>query len=165
MGIGEVMLKDMCKYSFDTIEGCQEIAEQVRAKMKEDIDPLTPYGTGEIRRVTGGHFDEYSDWVKEYTVKKVGHLKGNWRGYNITVGDHTTLQHYDESTIKLGRTIYGVRNIKKPQLVHLINFKHRIFSHGKDTGKMTKGNPFVDEITMQGTEELERRLDEYFRDR
>lgn len=61
------------------------------------------------------------------------------------------------------KTLYGAYNKNTPQLVHLVNFGHRIFVHGQERG-VVKGNDFVDrvqdDITEKFHDEVERILDE-----
>ena len=141
MSIGEEIARDIAKYAMTTIEDCEEIAKDVQEKMKSDIVPVTPVGRGDRK----------------------GHLKDGWTAATVRIGDHTATSILNSSAINLDRKLYAVRNRKKPQLVHLVNFPHRIVVHGQDTGRMTAGNPFVDRISEEGQRELDRRLAEYFR--
>jgi hypothetical protein len=164
MSIGRDILRDYGLYTETMLSDVDAIAKEVQAKMAQDIDPVTPYGTGMGRKKTGSHFSG-GKWVNDYTKTRVGHLKGNWKPYDIKVGDHTVQANLDESAIVVGRTIYGVRNKKKPMLVHLINFSHAVWAHGQNTGVYTHSRPpleFVDKISGQGEAEMRRRLDMYF---
>ena len=139
--IGDMMLRDIAEYAASTVEECEKIARDVQKHMKENIAPLTPYGKGD----------------------RSGHLRDSWGTATVRIGDRTASAMYGGSKINLDRRIYGVYSRTKPQLVHLLEFPHRIVVHGQDTGKMTTARPFVDYISRQGQEELDRRLEEYFR--
>lgn len=146
MGIGNQMIKDVWKWTEQERTDCEKIAKAVQKEMLARIPGETPVGRG-----------------------KGGHMRDNWVKGDIKLKDG-------------GGTLYGVRNKLKPSLVHLVNFPHRIvvmalsnnstgtatFKHvytdlyRVDTGKYTKGNPFVDRVQEWGINELNRRLSEYF---
>lgn len=133
MSMGEDMLRDIAMYAQSTVEDCHNIAKEVQEKMKTDIVPVTPVGKG-----------------------KDGHMKDSWSTVSLVLRDKSS------AAINLGGRLYGIANKKKYELVHLVNFPHRIVVHGQDTGRKTAGNPFVDRISEEGQRELDRRLTEYF---
>lgn len=139
MSMGEDMLRDIAMYAQSTVEDCQNIAKEVQEKMKTDIAPVTPVGKGD----------------------RGGHLRDGWTAATIRLRNSSAVT-VGSSTVNLDSKLYAVRNRKKPQLVHLVNFPHRIVVHGQDTGRKTAGNPFVDRISEEGQRELDRRLTEYF---
>lgn len=158
MSIAEELDKDLRAYSEQIKSDCDRIAKEVQAKMLAEIPSRTPVGD------YGTH-----DNKKNRINESVGHLRDGWAKGDIVLRNS-------------GGKLYGVRSKNKPQLVHLVNFPHKIvamaygdnsrgtatFRHvatdlyRTDTGKMTKGDPFVDEVQDEGAEELERRLSEYF---
>ena len=142
MALSDEMLKDIKLFSLTTIEDCEKIAKEVQKQMKRDIKPVTPVGTGLNSK-----------------GEDVGHLRDSW------VLGTLKAKKSGSSILNVDGKLYGVRSKTKPMLVHLVNFPHRIFVRGVDTGKKTNPVPFVDNVSAKGAEELDRRLKDYFGNR
>ena len=133
----ELALRDIKMFSQTTVEDCEKIAKEVAQKiMRPDVREGTPIGPGRDGK----------------------HLKDGWV-YGTIKGKNTSTSAILN---KVDKQYYGVRNRLKPTIVHLVNFPHRIVIRGVDTGKKTKGDPFVDRTSEKGFIELEHRLDKYF---
>lgn len=144
MSLSDEMYNDILKYTDKVKSDCDKIAKDVQKQMLAQIPSETPvgeYGINDKRR-------------------QREHMRDGWV----------------KSTMKLKKSdgrLYAVRNRTKPSVVHLVNFPHRITAieyqgstaapllYRTEKGK-TQGDPFVDRVQDKGTEELDRRLNEYF---
>ena len=74
-----------------------------------------------------------------YGKNPPGTLRRGWVNYSYTKDE---------------KKIFAVRNRAAPKLVHIVNFTHAHYSHGKRTGTVT-GTQFVTKAQEQGVKRLD----------
>lgn len=127
------------------ISKCKEIQN----KMYHELQNVTPVrrNVAEVWHITANRYNGHAAVrVKAPEKEQPGRTKAGWI----------------KSTVKLnGTTVYAVRNKNRPSVIHLLNFDHDHFSHGKCTGEV-KGTGFVDKVQNEGANELHRAIREIF---
>lgn len=125
---------DSIKVYFEKVESLSnEVLEEIQKEMLLDVNDLSPSDSKNVS--------------KPGTKYRTGiHMKGGWSTDRVNLGKH--------------RRVYVVRNLLKPQVVHLMAFSHRHFSHGKETGAFTKPNSFISVAEKNANQKIRERLEE-----
>lgn len=151
--LSAALMRDMGQYTEETVEKAQTAAKEVRSLMKpklEAVSPVRKYSTNTqvVKKIIVHRSPSVPKAVKEVKADKYqpGYFKQGWA--------------YGLIRTKDGREIYGVRNKNMPTVVHLLNFGHDLFTHGRLRGKVS-GSELVDDVQSWGEQELERRLSEF----
>ena len=107
-----------------------------------DISKYTKDTEKEILSAAAKIQKEMLSQVTDNSPVRKGTLKRGWVNY---------------TSQKDGNKIFAVRNKAAPKLVHLVNFSHEHFSHGKRTGTVT-GTKFVTKAQEQGMRKLDTEI-------
>lgn len=111
-------------------------------EMMKDITKYTKETEKEILSAASAIQKEMLSEVRENTPVRTGAMKRGWVNYTFT---------------KNGSRIFAVRNRAAPKLVHIVNFTHAHFSHGKRTGTAA-GTGFVNEAQEKGIRKLDEKI-------
>lgn len=133
MGMAEE-ITDSIKVYFEKVETLSnEVLEEIQKEMLLDVNDLSPYDKDNVS--------------KPGTKYRTGiHMKSGWTTDRVNLGKH--------------KRVYVVRNLLKPQVVHLAAFSHRHFAHGKPTGTVTRPNSFIRVAEKNANEKIRERLEE-----
>lgn len=131
MSLGNDILMGIKGYCSENLEKIDSAANALMKKMKNDVTADTPTGEGR-----GG-----------------AHLKSGWaaKAYGA-VGRRVGSDKFDGA-------VYVVRNKKKPQLVHLLNFPHEKVLWGKRVGGMVDPVMDMPEIRDRYQDELNKEIE------
>lgn len=132
-------------YTGEVVKKADQAAKKVRNEMrKELLGPITPYR----------NYDQTGpeDNVARRIAETKGHLRDGWVSGTITSKKKGSV------ILKQNSMYYAVRSKNKPQLVHLLNFPHRIVLWGRPTNRMTNPKPFVDIVSEKGQDMLDKEL-------
>ena len=67
---------------------------------------------------------------------------------------------YERQKTVRGKKLSLVRNKTQPQLTHLLEYGHPIFSHGKKTSGYAKAHPHIETVNEWVQAELPRKLEQ-----
>lgn len=125
---------DSIKVYFEKVESLSnEVLEEIQKEMLLDVNDLSPFDSKNVS--------------KPGTKYRTGiHMKGGWSTDRVNLGKH--------------KRVYVVRNLLKPQVVHLVAFSHRHFSHGEETGVFTRPNSFISVAEKNANQKIRERLEE-----
>lgn len=94
--------------------------------LRHDVHDVAKHAEAELHGATG-------PWSQTKDDPKTGRpayfFERGWKTY-----DHRPSEGHVESV---------VANKNAPSLTHLVEKPHRLFVHGRDTGRMTKGHPII----------------------
>lgn len=111
-------------------------------EMMRDIARYTENAEKEIYSAAVKIQREMLSEVRDNTPVRTGTMKRGWVNQTYT---------------KDGNKVFAVRNKAAPKLVHIVNFTHAHFSHGKRTGSAA-GTEFVNEAQEQGIRKLDEKI-------
>ena len=136
MAVSDALTLEILGRCTEFEEKANKEAEKIMKEMKAQIDSTTP---------------------KPYPYRQK-HMQGGWK---------TSIKKF-----KTGVTSYAVYNKNVPQLTHLVTLGHRIVTYSnritahafwvtdtEDTGRVVKGNPFMDNARDAGSEKLDRAIE------
>ena len=128
--IGARILNDIKRYNQANLEKIDEAAKRIQAEMLVAVRNDTPVS------------EENDEHLRQQWQKKAYGATGKRVGSN-----------------KYNGAVYAVRAKKKYQLVHLINFPHRIVVHGIDTGKMSTPVMTIPELKDYYQDRLDKEIE------
>ena len=145
--LGSQIFYDIVGYTDEVLEKANAAAADIqKTMMLPEIEQLSPVRKGEESTVSikGAQAPVPVSLLTNRKAPKSGGFSKSWV--------RATIKGKDKETI------YAVRN-KQYRLVHLLNFDHRHFSHGKYTSDTHQAHAgFVDEVQRHAEEELDRRI-------
>lgn len=133
-------------YTQEVTTKATKAAKKIRNEMRKKLSgPVTPYR----------NYDQTGpeDKVAREIAAVKGHLRDGWISGTIKSKKKGSI------ILKQDSMYYAVRSKNKPALVHLLNFPRKIVLWGRPTNRKTNPKPFVDNVSEEGYQELEKELE------
>ena len=153
--LGEQLMDSLTHYTTEKEKEIHQAALSIQKEMLSEVVSRSPeldytHNNGVRRRIV---------------VRRMGKTPAKWGSWGERFSPGRLRAGWIKSTMKpksKNQKIYAVRNKAVPNLVHLVNFSHSNFVHGKYTGEI-KGNinnpEFVTEVQNKGIEKFGKEIE------
>ena len=115
------------------------------------------YALKELIGEVDDDMQEVFDEVGEEAARRLQEISSTMFGGK---GNYAKGWKYERQKTVRGKKLSLVRNKNQPQLTHLLEYGHPIFSHGKKTKGYAKAHPHIETVNEWVQAELPRKLEQ-----